>query len=111
MIRSELWRRGLTVPDIYARVARVSNARDALDGAGETDQDVGDAATANIVPTDTGGLVLGRTAPQVLNVVFQNRAAVTRGGFFLPATASGGRDRIGARDVPVVDPAEQDPCA
>ena len=88
VIRSELWRRGLTVPDIYARVARVSDARDALDGAGETDQDVGDATTANIVPTDGGGLVLGRTAPQVLNVVFQNRAAVTRGGFF-PAGVNG----------------------
>lgn len=87
-IRSELWRRGLTVPSIYTRIAQISTARDALDGAGDTDQDIGTAATANFVPTDAGGLVLGRTAPQVLNVVFQSPAAVTSGGFF-PAGLNG----------------------
>lgn len=81
-IRSELWRRGLTVPSIYTRVSQISASRDSLDGAGETDQDIGTAAAANIVPTDSGGLVLGRSAAQVLNVVFQNSAAVTNGGFF-----------------------------
>lgn len=88
LIRSELWRRGLTVPSIYTRITQISDARDGLDGAGETDQDIGSAATANIVPTDANGWVLGRTAPQVLNVVFQNRAAVTSGGFF-PAGLNG----------------------
>ncbi|MDR6787587.1 hypothetical protein J2Y58_000928 [Sphingomonas sp. BE138] len=88
VIRAELWRRGLTVPSIYSRITQISNARDALDGTGDTDQDIGDATTANLVPTDSGGLVLGRTAPQVLNVVFQNRAAVTSGGFF-PAGLNG----------------------
>ncbi|WP_085809182.1 ferritin-like domain-containing protein [Sphingomonas sp. TZW2008] len=82
VIRSELWRRGLTVPSIYSRITQISNARDALDGTSDTDQDIGNAATANLVPTDSGGLVLGRTAPQVLNVVYQNRAAVAAGGFF-----------------------------
>lgn len=88
VIRSELWRRGLTVPSIYTRITQISNARDGLDGASETDQDIGTATTANLVPTDANGWVLGRTAPQVLNVVFQNRAAVTNGGFF-PAGLNG----------------------
>ncbi|ONF95281.1 ferritin-like domain-containing protein [Sphingomonas jeddahensis] len=88
VIRSELWRRGLTVPSIYTRITQISNARDGLDGSSDTDQDIGTAATANLVPTDAGGLVLGRTAPQVLNVVYQNRAAVTAGGFF-PAGVNG----------------------
>lgn len=82
VVRSELWRRGLTVPSIYTRISQISNARDGLDGSGETDQDIGTASTANIVPTDANGWVLGRTAPQVLNLLFQSRAAVTGGGFF-----------------------------
>jgi hypothetical protein len=82
VIRAELWRRGLTVPSIYTRISQISNARDSLDGPVETDQDIGTASAANLVPTDANGWVLGRTAPQVLNVVYQNRAAVTSGGFF-----------------------------
>ncbi len=81
VIRSELWRRGLTVPSIYTRVTQISNARDDLDGSGENDQDIGDATTANLVPTNLGGLVLGRNAAQVLNVVYQNKGAVSSGGF------------------------------
>ena len=58
------------------------------DRAGDTDQDIGTAAAANLVPTDSDGLVLGRTATQVLNVVFQSSAAVTGSGFF-PAGLNG----------------------
>ncbi|MBY9062945.1 ferritin-like domain-containing protein [Sphingomonas yunnanensis] len=87
-IRAELWRRGLTVPSVYTRVSQISALRDSLDGAGDTDQDIGTASTANLVPTDSDGLVLGRSAAQVLNVVFQNGAAVTGGGFF-PAGLNG----------------------
>ncbi len=87
-IRAELWRRGLTVPSVYTRVSQTSALRDTLDGAGDTDQDIGTAATANLVPTDADGLVLGRSAAQVLNVVFQNSAAATGGGFF-PAGLNG----------------------
>ncbi|WBH15019.1 ferritin-like domain-containing protein [Sphingomonas radiodurans] len=82
VIRAELWRRGLTMPSIYTRISRISDARDGLDGPGETDQDIGTASAANLVPTDANGWVLGRTAPQVLNIIYQSRAAVTSGGFF-----------------------------
>lgn len=88
VIRSELWRRGLTVPSIYTRTSQLSAARDQLDGSPDLDQDVGSVTAANIVPTDANGSVLGRTAPQVLNVVFQSRTAVTSGGFF-PAGLNG----------------------
>lgn len=88
VIRSELWRRGLTVPSIYTRITQISNTRDGLDGSTENDQDIGDATTANLVPTTDGGLVLGRNAAQVLNVVYQNKAAVSSGGFF-PAGLNG----------------------
>ncbi len=87
-IRSTLWSKGLTRSAIYGNITRISDTRDTLDGSGETDQDIGDATTANFVPADSNGLALGRTAPQVLNVVYQNRAAVSSGGFF-PAGVNG----------------------
>jgi hypothetical protein len=88
-IRASLWSRGLTRPVIYTNIQRISDTRDTLDGASnETDQGIGDATTANFVPTDAGGLVLGRTAPQVLNVVYQAPTAVTQGGFY-PAGVNG----------------------
>jgi hypothetical protein len=89
VIRSELWRRGLTVPSIYTRITAISNTRDGLDGTRDTDQDIGNATTANFVPTDAGGLVLGRTAGQVLNVVYQTPAAGAVGGGFFPAGVNG----------------------
>lgn len=88
VIRSSLWNRGLTAPAIFTNIQRISDTRDSLDGPTDTDQGIGTAAEANLVPTDAGGLVLGRTAPQVLNVVYQNRAAVSAGGFF-PAGVNG----------------------
>ncbi len=87
-IRSTLWSKGLTRSAIYGNITRISDTRDTLDGGGETDQDIGNATTANFVPADSSGLALGRTAPQVLNVVYQNRAAVSSGGFF-PAGVNG----------------------
>jgi hypothetical protein len=95
VIRSSLWQRGLSVPTIYTRIQQISDTRDSLDGGGDNDQGIGTATQANIVPTDAGGLVLGRTAPQVLNVVYQNRAAVTAGGFF-PAGVNGNLRTSGA---------------
>ncbi|RZF62961.1 ferritin-like domain-containing protein [Sphingomonas populi] len=66
-----------------------SNARDTFDGSADIDQGItGTATTANIVPADAQGRVYTRTAGQVLNVAYQNRAAVTLGGFF-PAGANG----------------------
>ncbi len=87
-IRSTLWAKGLTRSAIYTNVTKISDTRDGLDGPTDTDQDIGNATTANIVPADPNGLTLGRTAPQVLNVVYQNRAAVSAGGFF-PAGVNG----------------------
>jgi hypothetical protein len=64
----------------------VSNARDNLDGASDLDQGLaqttGAGLTANIAPTDGNGIAFSRSAGQVLNIVYLNRAAVTAGGFF-----------------------------
>ncbi|HEX8389110.1 MAG TPA: ferritin-like domain-containing protein [Sphingomonas sp.] len=88
-IRTTLYSKGLTRADLRTNTVRISDARDALDGAANNDEGVVDASgNANLVPADANGLVFGRTAPQVLNVVYQNRLSVNSGGFF-PAGVNG----------------------
>ena len=88
LIRSVLYRKGVDAtqilynPGILTNALAISNARDSLDGATDVDQGIGDATTANIVPTDTNGIVYTRSTGQVLNIAFLNKAAVTSGGFF-----------------------------
>lgn len=88
-IRSTLYAKGLTTSALRTNTVKISDARDGLDGPADNDQGVIDAnGDGNIVPTDANGLVLGRTAQQVLNVVYNNRASVVGGGFF-PAGVNG----------------------
>ena len=95
VIRSSLYALGLTAPataqtsGIFGNIQKISDSRDSLDGTTDTDQSIGTAAAANLVPTDSNSLVLGRTATQVLNVVYLNAAAGTTGGGFFPAGVNG----------------------
>lgn len=89
VIRSELYRLGLTTAAIFTNIQKISDTRDSLDGSGDNDQGIGTAGNANLVPTDANSLALGRTATQVLNVVYQNAAANTSGGGFFPAGVNG----------------------
>lgn len=83
VIRSELYRLGIATTAIFTNIQRISDTRDTLDGPTETDQGIGTAGTPNLVPADSNGIVLGRSASQVLNVVFQTGASgATSGGFF-----------------------------
>jgi hypothetical protein len=88
LIRSVLYRKGIDASAIYTNARLISDARDSLDGGSEIDQGIGDATTANIVPTDANGLAYSRSAGQVLNIVYLNKAAVGSGGFF-PAGING----------------------
>ncbi|PTS86572.1 hypothetical protein DBR17_06875, partial [Sphingomonas sp. HMWF008] len=89
LIRTVLYSKGLTTPSLRTNAGLISDARDSLDGSTDIDQGiVGDATTSNLVPTDANGLVFGRTAGQVLNIVYLNRNAVVGGGFF-PAGLNG----------------------
>jgi Ferritin-like domain len=65
-----------------AREARaLSDARDALDGAGaDKDQGIRRSGKANIVPTDDNGLAFSRSTGEVLSIVYLGGAG--SGGFF-----------------------------
>lgn len=76
-IRTSLFDRGLG-----DAAAKISNARDALDGPGDDDQGILLGNQANIVPTDDNGICFGRGADRVLNVVYLNPGPVKEGGFF-----------------------------
>jgi hypothetical protein len=89
VIRSSLYALGLSTADIFTRIQKISDTRDSLDGSTDLDQSIGTAGTANLVPTDANGLVFGRTASQVLNVVYMNAAAGTTSGGFFPAGVNG----------------------
>lgn len=81
-IRAALFRKG-----IISQTGVISDARDGYNGRPNVDQGIAPVATAqgpaaNIVPANGDGIVFGRSAGQVLNIAFLNRAAATSGGFF-----------------------------
>jgi hypothetical protein len=94
IVRTVLFSKGLAQPaaaplQLIAATEAISTARDSLDGSSDLDQGVAPIGNqSNIVPTDSNGLAFSRSAGQVLNIVFLNRAAVTLGGFF-PAGVNG----------------------
>ncbi len=101
IIRTVLYTKGLATPSLRTSADAISNVRDQIDGASDDDQGISAAAIAgsqapslngllasNIVPTGQDGLAYGRAAANVLNIVYLNSAAVSKGGFF-PAGLNG----------------------
>ncbi|RFA18741.1 ferritin-like domain-containing protein, partial [Subtercola boreus] len=86
IIRTSLYAKGLA-----DAANAISDARDSLDGPTDDDQGITDKAAGgalNLVPTDANAIAFSRTPGQVLNVVYLNNKAVTKGGFF-PAGVNG----------------------
>lgn len=84
-IRVNVFNQGATAQGI---AQKISDLRDALDGASDDDQGVVDAnGKANIVPTDANGLAFSRTARQVLNIVYG--AVDASSGLFFPNGLNG----------------------
>ena len=89
LIRTTLFQKGIQTPSLVDATEAISNARDSLDGADDRDQGIRPIGQAsNIAPLDANGLAFDRTTGQVLNIVYLNRMAVDRGGFF-PAGVNG----------------------
>jgi hypothetical protein len=66
---------------------KISDLRDAVDGADDRDQGLVLDGKANLVPTDANGIAFSRSTRQVLNIVYLAENAAT-GGFF-PAGLNG----------------------
>ncbi|GGB29498.1 hypothetical protein GCM10011380_18770 [Sphingomonas metalli] len=99
LVRTVLYRKGLTTASIFTATQQISDARDSLDGTSNTgllnqggDRDQGiigsSSSIANIVPTDSNGIVYVRSPQQVLNIVYLNATSTNGGGFF-PAGVNG----------------------
>ena len=83
IVRSALYQKAEDTPALFGVVQKLSNARDFLDGtATDDDQGIKHGSAANLVPTDKNSIAYSRTPGQVLNIVFLNNKAVTKGGFF-----------------------------
>ncbi|WP_198153925.1 ferritin-like domain-containing protein [Catenuloplanes japonicus] len=82
-IRSQLFEKGMG-----ARAAKLSGARNILDGYGDEDQGIIRDRNANINPTDKNGINFSRSYDRVLNIVYLNPGQVTKGGFY-PAGVNG----------------------
>jgi hypothetical protein len=83
LIRTILFRKGVTTASLIDATEKISDARDSLDGPSDLDQGVRPRGEAsNIVPTDANGIAFSRTAGQVLNIVYLTRMAAQQGGFF-----------------------------
>ncbi len=93
LVRTVLYRKGVSAVALIDATEAISTARDSLDGGSDLDQGVratgtGAAIQSNLVPTDANGIAFSRTPGQVLNIVYLNRTAQTAGGFF-PAGVNG----------------------
>ncbi len=98
LVRTVLYRRGLSTASLITATTQISAARDSLDGTSNTgllnqggsrDQGlVTSSGAANIVPTDSNGIAFVRSPQQVLNIVYLNGTSTNGGGFF-PAGVNG----------------------
>ncbi|MES2055281.1 MAG: ferritin-like domain-containing protein [Pseudomonadota bacterium] len=84
LVRTVLYAKGVSTTSLRTAAGQISDARDSLDGPGDLDQGIlaTDLTMSNIVPTDGNGIAFSRTAGQVLNIVYLNKAATVGGGFF-----------------------------
>ena len=87
IIRTTLFRIGGAAIDI---AKKISDVRDAVDGASDLDQPLLDAqGNANLVPTDENSIVFSRTTRQVLNIVYLNPDENNHSGGFFPNGLNG----------------------
>ena len=77
IVRSALYDKGLA-----AQAAKISDARDSLDGNISSDQPIYLGGTANLVPTDKNGIAYSRSYKRVLNIVYLNPGSTDKGGFY-----------------------------
>lgn len=82
IVRATLFNEGLLNDDVFAAIDKISNVRNAVSGPADDDQGIGNAAEANLVPTDDHGGTFGRSPEQILNIVYLSPTPATSGGFY-----------------------------
>ena len=85
LVRTVLYAKGINTPSLITASNRISDARDALDQGGDTDQGLtGTGGVANLVPADADAIAYSRNSRQVHNIVYLNAtgANLNGGGFF-----------------------------
>lgn len=82
IVRATLFSEGLADDSVFAVVRKISGVRNAVSGPADDDQDLGTRDAANLVPTDDYGRVFGRSAAEILNIVYLDPQAGRSGGFY-----------------------------
>lgn len=82
IVRATLFSEGLADDSVFDVVHKISAVRNAVSGSADDDQDLGTRDEANLIPTDEYGRTFGRSAAQILNIVYLDAAAGSSGGFY-----------------------------
>jgi hypothetical protein len=82
IVRATLFSEGLVDDSVFDVVHKISAVRNAVSGSVDDDQDLGTKEVANLVPTDEYGRAFGRTAAEILNIVYLAPHAGSSGGFY-----------------------------
>jgi hypothetical protein len=88
LVRTALYARGVAAPSLRTSADAISGARNSLDHNRNRDQGISlttdpvYGARSNIVPLDDNGIAFSRSPGDVLNIVYLNPGAVSKGGFF-----------------------------
>ncbi len=91
LLRTVLYRKGVSAPALRTIAGQISDARDSLDGTYDDDQGItrADTTASNIVPVNANGIAYSRNTDQVLHIVYLNGTTGAASGGFLPAGANG----------------------
>lgn len=82
IVRATLFSEGLVDDSVFDVMHKLCAVRNAVSGLAEDDQDLGTKNAANLVPTDEYGRVFGRSAAEILNIVYLDAQGGTAGGFY-----------------------------
>lgn len=82
IVRATLFSEGLADDSVFDVVHKISAVRNAVSGSMDDDQDLGTRDEANLIPTDEYGRTFGRSAAQILNIIYLDAAAGGSGGFY-----------------------------
>ena len=63
-------------------ISKIAAVRDAVDGKAHDDQGIGVGSGTNLVPTDANSIAFGRSAANVLNIVYATPKKASSGGFY-----------------------------